>query len=1122
MIEQQAQTELESLGFGGETPSPITPTFTIKEVNRANLLAKAKAKDTSFWDMVGKRYIDNGTVPTVLSILDRPEAEEPTALSKEDVDLLTEGLLNKNAVTRVLNAASENGVNYGLSIAQEVKNTDKVNSMLAQAGLKGLGATILSDVFALDDAALMATTAYTTAALAPPAAPVLVPLTTTAVKASRLFSKFKDNRKYLLAAAGIGATESAGLELLRSQVKYDITGGDIILAGSLGAGFNAGFTKLGQVMTKRANIQKALRKQADDETLTDFETKLLQDNDDEILAKKFQQMALDEDDFKTGEEVVEDASAGISRKDFTETTEEEIAATPKQRGILPKQRGFLSSFVRAKDSEDGVVRWLADGLGLNSTGNKVDPSTGKIIPVNFGALEQRDTLVMAYRAKVAVPVRNLRDDFISRNPTTTRADFSVLVSRELRMPDPNADTAIKKAASIYKKEINNLAAEAIGADAAGFTTGLISRIDNYAPRMFNKGNIARLRADVLPDNPDGTINNAWSELTETAIRRGQPDIEKTVAKSLKAKKMAADKKAVKAFITRMSYGYIKNVIDPRTGANGAKLRNSDFDVDDFREMMKVDNFSDDEIDIMLDALTADAKVKGHKRTKPRMILDESTKVTVMGADGKPFDLKFTDLLEENMENLYDSYVFQVAGATALARNGINTNKVGSSFNTILGKISSQSDVTRQKEIQALEFMYDSVTGRLAYKSGMAEDTLAFTRRVREVSFITNMGMSGMAALMELSNVLFEFSFDTILKTVPQFNKLIKKAQDGQLESNIMREMMAVTGVGSDGLVSKVTTMRSRLEGDTSGGIEVAGEITKVDEVLGRGRIFMSIASGLQGVTDILRRGVVLNYATEWSTAAKKGNLPFSAITREQLGISDSLASKINTMIRKHATYNKDGTLDALNLDKWELQDASNVFSLSARRKATQLVQEMNNGSVNGALRSELGKTFFQFLSFPMASMEQQAMRLGVRAMNGDSQQVAKILMFSALMGTMMYTSRVYLNSMGRSDQEEYIKRNLASDRLIKGALGQIGAASMFGYIYQLTTGAMDGNTNALTPAGVSLGVGAAKGLGDIWDAIGEGELTENELRSLLRIIPFSSLYGARQLLNATANAATNQ
>lgn len=1116
MERQKVTDKLEGMGFGGVTPTPITPRFTLSELRQADLIAKRKASQAEFWDLVGERYQEAGTVPSVLTMIDRPEAEEPTALTEEDVSMLTEGIENERGIRRVLDAATEKGIPYATAIANEVRNTDRVNKKLSEAGLKGASAMIFADVFAPDDAALMMTTAAATAAVAPPAAPI----TAFGAKAFKTFSRFKNNKKYLAAAAGVGGAEMAGLELLRSQVKYDITGGDILLAGALGAGFNAGFTKLGQVMTKRANIQEALRDQADGKTLTDFQQKLLQDSDDEILAQQFRKMALDGDDFKTGQEVLDkDASAGISRKDFTEMTEEELAAVPKQRGKGAKLRGVLSAYVRAKDSADGVIRWLADGLGLNSTGNRVDPATGKTIPVNFGALEQRDTLVMSYRAKVSVPITRLREDYINRM-NVKREDFNVLVSRQIRTPDPNADRAIVEAADIYKREMKNLAQEAIGADAAGFTTGIISRIDNYAPRIFNRGNIARLRESVLKDNPDGTLNDAWGELAETAIRRGQPDLERNIMRMLKENDKPATIKDVRAFIKRMSYGYIKNVIDPKTGVSGMKLRNGDFDVDDFRAMMKVDGFDDKEVDIILDALTANAKVKGHKRTKPRMILDEGTKVTVVDANGKPFELKFTDILEENMENLYDSYVFQLAGATALARNGINTNKVGSSFDTILGKVKNQADASVQKEIQALEFMYDSVTGQLAYKSGLSEDTLALTRRVREVSFFTNMGMSGMSALMETSNVLFEYSFSTLLKTVPQFASLVRKAQNGQLESKVLREMMAITGVGSDGMVSKVTTMRSRLEGDVASGLEIAGEVTKIDELLGKGRVFMSIASGLQGVTDILRRGTTLNYAQEWADSVRKGTAPFSAIKREQLGISDDIALDIGKMIKRHATYNKDGALDALNIDKWELDEARNVFAMSARREATQLVQEMNNGSVNGLLRSEIGKTFFQFLSFPMASMEQQAMRMGVRFANGDAQQVSRIMMFSALMGTLMYITRTNLNAMGRSDREEYLERNLSGDRLIQGALSQIGAASLFGYIYQLTTGAMDGNTNALTPAGVSLGVGAIKGVGDLWDAIGEGELSENELRSLLRVLPFSSLYGARQILNGLADAAT--
>jgi hypothetical protein len=1122
MAEQNFLKDMEELGFGGAEPSPLTATVSDLALKAARKQAEAEREDLGFWEMVGMRQLDAGTIFSATALLDRPEAGEQEALTDEIIEELTGGITDERAITRILEAAGSKGVNYGRAIAREVRQTIETNQALSEQGLTGAAAMLFSDVLDPADAAIMAATAAGVSAAAPPLAPVTAPVAAAGAKGYRLFSKFKNNKKYLAMAAGVGGTELAALELLRSQSKYDITGGDIILAGTIGAAGGAGFTKLGQVMYRRSVVQQALRKQADGEPLTATETAILRQNDDEILAQKFRQMAHDNDDFGVDELAEITGGSGLTRKDFTQMTPEELAAVPRQRGVGAGVRGFLSAFVETKNSDDGIVRWLGDGLGLNSTGNKVG-ADGRVTAVNFGALEQRDTLVMRYRLSIANPIKELREQYISRT-NISQADWNVLVSRQLRMPNPAADPAVVKAANIYKTKMKELAQQAVDANVAGFDVGTISRIQNYAPRIFNRGNIRRLREGTLKDNADGSLNAAWGQLAEAAIRRGQPNIETTVKKALEKKRKgkAVSAKMVKDYITRISNGYIKGVLDPSYNQrSNAKMANGDFDVEDFTNVMKAEGFGDDDIELILDVLTADAKVKGHKRALPRMILDEATEITVTGSDGKPFQLRFHNLLEENMENLFDSYVFQLSGSIGLARNGIDTNEVGSSFETIISKISNQGDAARQKEIESLRYMYESTNGRFAYRSDLTETQKQTLRRVRELSFMANMGMSGMAAIMELSNAIFEYSFSTLIKTVPMYGKLIRDSRTGQLSSRVAREMEAATGVGGDGIVSKVTTMRSRLEGDVSEGIQIDGEITKFDELLGKGRIFTSIASGLQGVTDVLRRVTLYNYASEWAYAHKAGKVAMSPIKREQLGITDEMAQRIRNQIDEHADYLPDGTLNGLNADRWTDSDAADIFFASARREATQAVQEMNAGSVNARLRGEVGKSFFQFLSFPMASMEQQAMRLGVRFANGDQMQVAKIMSFSMMLGSMMYMSRSYLNSMGRSDQEEYMKRRMETANLLQGALSQIGAASLFGYIYQLTTGAMDGNTNALTPAGVSMGIGAIKGAGDMWDALGEGELSETELRSLLRIFPFTSLYGVRQILNATANAATN-
>ena len=1133
MAEENIERELSKLGFGGVEPSPLTGVVSDLAIKAAQRQVEEEADKYSFWDLVKERQLDAGTIPSALTLFDRPTPIQGEPITEEVVNELTSGITDEVAVKRILSALESKGVTYARAIASEVRRTIDANKLLSQAGLRGAGAMILSDVLDPADAAIMATTAGIVTAVAPPAAPVTAPVAAGAAKATRLFSKFKDNKKYLAMAAGVGGTELAALELLRAQSKYDITGGDIMLAGTLGAAGSLGFTKLGQVLTKRSMIQQALRKQADGETLTDFETTLLRQNDDEILAQRFRQQAFDNDDFGVDELDEVTSGSGLTRKDYTDMTQEELAAIPKQRGVFAGLRGSLSAFVRAKNSEDDTIRWLADGLGLNSTGNKVG-ADGRVTAVNFGALEQRDTLVMRYRLSVANPIQQLREDYIARTGVK-QSDWNVLVSRQIRGPKPDADPAIKQAAEVYKTKMKELAQQAIDANVAGFEPGIISRIQDYAPRIFNRANIQRLRQGKLADNPDGTLNEAWFELSEEAIRRGQPDIEATVAAAIRRKNKEKKKKdkiptdaEIQAFIKRMARGYIQSVIDPKYDQL-ARLRvaNGDFDVDTFATIMKAEGFNADEIDIMVGVLSRNIKAKGNKRARPRMLLDEMASVTVRGSDGTTFDLKFTDILEENMENLFDSYVFQLSGAIGLARNGINTNNAGTSFENIISKATKAT----AEEKKAIRYMYEATTGEWAYTGAqfagqeISATARQLARRGREISFAANMGMSGMAALMELSNALFEYSLPTLMKSVPMYGKLIKRARNGELTSKLAREMTAGTGVGGDGLVSKVTTMRSRLEGDVTESVRIDGEITETDELLGGARMFVSKWSGLQGVTDVLRRISLYNYASEWAYKHKAGEVAFSAIKREQLGITDEMAQRIRNKIDEHAEFLPDGTLEALHVDKWSTgknadPEAAEIFFASARREATQAVQEMNAGSVNGLLRSEVGKTFFQFLSFPMASMEQQAMRLGVRMGNGDAMNVARIMSFSALMGGMMYMSRSYLNSLGRSDQADYMKDRMETAELLQGALSQVGAASLFGYIYQITTGTMDGNTSVMTPPIVSMFGAGIKGIADVIGALGEDELKESQLRSLLRIAPFTSLYGARQIINATADAAT--
>jgi hypothetical protein len=1121
------------LGFSPLPTSPETPQFNKYQVRQAQ--AEAEKNSKNFFELFGQSQYTQGTAASTYRFF-APDFDDQRPFTTEVATELLDGIDDEMLIKKVLEAGQERGTGGAKKVAHEIKLSQKLYQDMANAGMEGFAAYMTSAFLDPVDTTAALGMAAAVSAATPPLAPVTGTATLLGVRGTQLFRKFQ--KAPALFATGAGAATMGGLELLRAQTVHDITGNHIMLATALGGGITGGFTKYGRYMQKRKAFHEIQQLRAEGKPLSAEQEAFVRQQSDDAIADYFTRMVDDADEFnldtpRTDADFDSDSLiAGLTRKDFTDTTPEELAATSKQLGKFAKQRGVISTIARLKNSEDPILRWLGDGLALNSLGNK----SGKGVGSN--ALEMRDSLVSATILKDAVKLSNLYKT-ATKKLGVKETEVEFMVGEAMRNPNARVIPEVREIANMYTANMDRMFKTAIEANAAGFVPEMFGKIQNYLPRIVNRQQVSLLRfghkeqAAKLSDKADGELNDAFLDLGEVAIRNGQPDIELNMAKALKARGKAAGPKAVKAAIKQLARGYMRTLLNPKNN-NIRKLGDGLASEDEARLALKDSGeFTTEQIDIILEVAAQTAKkVKGNPRARHRMQLDETAEVLAKADDGSIFTLRFVDLLETNGRTLYEKYLFQTAGAASLAANGIDTNKVGSGFNTIISKVKGGADSEQiAKEVKAAEFLYDSVTGKLPYREDWSYGTRRGFNRFREVSFAANMGMAGMSAVMELTNVLFETSASTLLKTVPQLNKLVIDARTGQLKNKAAHEMMVFTGTGGDGLMTKVTSVRSRTEGsifEEYGTIQ--GDITPLDEWLGKARIFVSVASGLQGVTDMLRRLSMYNFATEWHTKAINGKIPFSRIKRQQMGIDDAMGVAINREIQKWAEINpQTGVLDVLNLQKWGSDvtgaervaalEARNVFLRAARREATQSVQEVNNGSVNYLLRSEVGKSAFQFLSFPMASMEQQAGRLAVRAANGDALDVAKILTSAAGLGMLMYTARTHLNSLGRSDREDYVERQMQADRFWVGSLGQIGSASLLGYIYQVTTGVLDGQTKGLTPAAASWILSGAAGAKDLAQMIAGNDLTENELRSLLRILPFSSLYGARQILNGAASMA---
>lgn len=1074
----------------------------------------ADSQKSKFFTSLGSAIQEEWVLPTVINNIDRITAPAGEPIDKFTPDLvrdLTEGLEDSRAVREVLQDAQVNGYSSAKLAQQSFLRTQKNLQQINQDGWSGVTATALAVMFDPAEWLAIFGTSAAAGAIGTPAAGV----------GAFLVGAGKQGRNAYRTAkiAALGGAELAAFESIRAKYRYDIEAHDVMIAAGIGAGITGGLDAATTAFVRAGHRSRIAAKVARGEELTPNEKLFHDQYNVDALATKLIERELESGDILNSVD-------GITRRGAaTEATAEEVAAIPKIAGWdIFGLRNVISSGARAANSELGRIRYAARLIAQNSAGYK----GGKLETNNQSASEVAERLQLKYRSKMSEILPNAQALW-KKNTGLSVADFNAALSRYVRGIDTDVAPEVRKAGDAVDRLQREIAEEAVKEDVAGFSMDMLNFNKNYMTRIFNDEQITAIRLRLGADADDQI-----AMLIEKAIREGQPNIEENVKNWLIKRSKGRRKgtpQQVADYIKRISMAYTKSITDPKLGKMGHAGAN-EMNLQDLSDILRVGNFDEDEIDVLTDILTRTNIPKSHKRARNRMVLNEGARMPLRNADGTIEEYSFNDLLEQDAEQLFNSYIFQVSGAIGLARNGINTNAPNSSWEALVRQINDDIraapalDKEKLKgELDALQFIYDGITGRLPQREDISNRTRDLNVAFRAYSFAVNMGMSGMSALMELSNVLFEYSFKTILKSAPEYNNLLTRLSKGQLDENdpLMVELIDAFGLGEEVALGKWNNV-TRYDMDDVG-VAISPERAWADKkgfgarAMQAGQSLQKTVaywSGLTSVTQVLRRMSMHHYVNEWVLKAADGQLPFSVTKRQQLGLSEDMAARIQTIMRSNIVEKRpNGTVKRLNLKQWPTE-VRNAFEASGFKDARQNVQEANIGSTNAFMRSEFGRTFFQFLSFTMASMEQQGQRLGVRLGRGDM-TAAKILTSAAMMGGLMYAARVHLNAEGRSDADEYIRDNLAPSKWAAGALSQIGAASLFSYLLQVTTGAMNGNTYAITPPAFSIAQSVMQSGKNIW----EGDLTESEYRTLLRILPLQSLYGARQILNGVANEFAN-
>ena len=313
------------------------------------------------------------------------------------------------------------------------------------------------------------------------------------------------------------------------------------------------------------------------------------------------------------------------------------------------------------------------------------------------------------------------------------------------------------------------------------------------------------------------------------------------------------------------------------------------------------------------------------RAKTRLDIDTTT------TDG---DLSIMDLMETDTSTVSAKYANRAAGQVALANKGIMSELDVDALRTRMSEDGG--------DMQLFDDAINLVMGRPT-RDGLDPGL----NEMKDAVSLSKMGGLGMAQAAEAGSVLAR----TVMQLFndPQvFKKVFRLARESTEDKQLMRETQALSGISNDvHLLDRQATHLDRNELDSINRVRntarwVAGKASFGSLKAPAGYI-LSQASGFNMIRRFERRIANASFLLDISKSFSGGKGSISDARLRDLGL-DINDSEIQRHFKDIATYDKDGVLKTLNLDKWDKKTREKVH-LAMYRDDAQMVQQTIGGEM---------------------------------------------------------------------------------------------------------------------------------------------------------------------------------
>ncbi|WP_313196210.1 hypothetical protein [Shinella zoogloeoides] len=714
--------------------------------------------------------------------------------------------------------------------------------------------------------------------------------------------------------------------------------------------------------------------------------------------------------------------------------------------------------------------------------------------------------------------------FQERNPEASRDEFQRQVTAFARDRDlmVEYDPAVKAQGAVLRDILGTYAETAANPGLIdGRTLRAVrgfegmTRNDHYVPRIFDLGAIQ----DHLTRFGHRTLSGL--------IARGIREVNKDITEEL------ADK---------FAYNYVRKLHSLSAGELQQMSRAfSGEDLDALKANLIQDtDLSETDIDAIVGHMKPGKKDGASRHGKSRAFYDENFGLMLPYSNGQPGSqfVRISDLFVNDADTLLRSYSRQMSGRIAMARMEIKNPKwkpgdaadeyfvqgvtSDGEWQTLMDRVRDVGDQKgvqgqTKQDIERLNWVYDTIVGKPTWNEG--SDWNQFLRMTRDYNFIRVMGQVGFAQLSEFGNTVSQLGLKASFTNVPSFKAFWRNAKTGKLDDALAQEWEDISGVGAD-WVRHATHRREDLFDnplDTWNSPVMRG----IDDALHKGKRAVSAMSGMAPVNTALQRWTGRAIMNKFALMAQ-GKTAMNPRRLEALNLDARRAEAIYENIRNHATF-KDGRLKAMNFDKWADREAVANFELAAFRLSRSIIQENDIGQMAMWMSAPLARTFLQFRSFVLAAYTKQTLQ----GINFKDTATAAAFLTTTFGASMSYMARTYLNSLGRSDRQEFLEERLSLSNVAAAGIQNSAWATILPMIIDTAASPFRekgkpifdarstglGSDAILGNPSADLLEGGFKALGVVGQSMHGKSFSQADARNLARILPFQNLNGIAQLFS---------